>query len=178
MAQLLLSLQVMHYVCSVENGRKIPIDIHRILVPVDFSDESTAALEYAIDLAERHHAVVEVLHVWDLGPYPASGHMEGSEELLSKHVNDLATDRLAELLREHQRGAVELVGAVESGEPIAVIPRYAERFDLIVMGAHDEEHTGKGIFFGNVADRVAGEVRCPVVTVRREADTMLRASNG
>ncbi len=166
----------MRYVCTVENGRKIPIDIERILVPVDFSEESTLALEYAIDLAERHHAVVEVLHVWELGPYPAMGHLANSDESFAQHIHALATARLEELLREHRREGVEVVGAIESGEPIRVIPEYAPRFQLIVMGAHDDQGA-KGLLFGNVADRVAGEVQCTVITVRREDEPMLRASN-
>jgi nucleotide-binding universal stress UspA family protein len=175
-ARTLLNLSGMRYVCTVENGRKIPIDIERILVPVDFSEESSAALEYAIDLAARHHATVEVLHVWELGPYPAMGHMAGSDESFAQHVHDLATARLEDLIREHRRDGVEIVGAIESGEPIKVIPRYASRFQLIVMGAHDDD-SAKGILFGNVADRVAGEVNCTVISVRREEEPMLRASN-
>lgn len=165
----------MRYVCTVENGRKIPIDIERILVPVDFSEESTVALEYAIDLAARHHAVVEVLHVWELGPYPGMGQMANSDESFAQHVHELATARLEELLAEHRRDGVEVVGSIESGEPIRVIPEYAPRFQLIVMGAHNED--AKGLLFGNVADRVAGEVHCAVITVRREDEPMLRASN-
>lgn len=166
----------MRYVCTVENGRKIPIDIHRILVPVDFSDASDIALEYAIDLAARHRAIVEVLHVWELGPYPGMAHMAGSEESFAQHVHELATQRLDDLISAHRRDGVEVVGAIESGEPIRVIPAYAPRFDLIVMGAHAEDGA-KGIFFGNVGDRVAGEVQCTVISVRREdAEPDFRAS--
>lgn len=166
----------MRYVCTVENGRTIPIDIERILVPVDFSEASDAALEYAIDLAARHHATVEVLHVWELGSYPAQGHMAGSDETLVHHVHELATKRLEEMISAHRRDGVEIVGAIESGEPIRVIPAYASRFTLVVMGAHDE-NSAKGIFLGNVADRVAGEVSCTVVSVRREEEPeVFRAS--
>ena len=160
----------MRYVCTVENGQNIPIDIERILVPVDFSEASEAALEYAIDLAARHHAIVEVLHVWELGPYPGQAHMAGSDESFAQHVHDLATTRLSEMINAHARDGVEIVGAIESGEPIRVIPAYASRFQLVVMGAHDDD-SAKGIFFGNTADRVAGDVTCSVVSVRREEDT-------
>jgi nucleotide-binding universal stress UspA family protein len=165
----------MHYVCTVENGRTIPIDIHRILVPVDFSEASEAALEYAIDLASRHGATIDVLHVWELAPYPGLAQYAGEEEeegdegtkLFAQHVHELATARLKDLLDAHRRDNVQLNGIIESGEPIKVIPRFANGYDLIVMGAHDEE-SPKRLFFGNVADRVAGEVRPTVVGVRRE----------
>ena len=38
--------------------------IHRILCPVDFSEPSERALEYALGLAERHGAEVDVVHVF------------------------------------------------------------------------------------------------------------------
>ena len=92
----------MRYVCTVENGRTIPTDARRILVPVDFSEASSAALEYAIDLAARHQATVDVLHVWELPPYPAMaqyvGHDEGTETF-AQHVHELASARLSELIR-------------------------------------------------------------------------------
>jgi nucleotide-binding universal stress UspA family protein len=167
----------MRYVCTVENGRTIPIDIRRILVPVDFSEASEAALDYAIDLGARHGAAIDVLHVWELGPYPAMAHYGGDAhptdgtELFAQHVHELATDRLNQLLNEHRRDGVQLEGILESGEPIKVIPRLAERYELIVMGAHDDD-SAKGLFFGNVADHVAGEVQCSVVTVRREDERL------
>jgi nucleotide-binding universal stress UspA family protein len=160
----------MRYVCTVENGRTIPTTARRILVPVDFSETSAAALEYAVDLAARAGASVDVLHIWDLPNYPAMGEFvdeDGERESFVQHVHDLAMNRLNELISEHRRDGVDVVGVLESGEPIKVIPRIASQFDLVVMGAHDDDGA-KGLFFGNVADRVAGEVHCPVVTVRRE----------
>lgn len=175
----------MRYVCTVENGRTIPIDIRRILVPVDFSEASEAALDYALDLGARHGAAVDVLHVWELPPYPAMAQYAGDTdpsdgtETFAQHVHALATERLNDLLNSRRREAVQLEGIIESGEPIKVIPRLAERYDLIVMGAHDDHAGAKGLLFGNVADRVAGEVSCTVVTVRREDErTSLRDVRG
>jgi nucleotide-binding universal stress UspA family protein len=165
----------MRYVSTVENGRTLPSTMRRILVPVDFSDASTAALEYAMELAEAAHASVDVLHVWDLPPYTgmaqyrAEGTPRGQAEPLTTHVHDLATARLDELVESARRPGVEVVGVLESGDPLAVIPRLAERFDLLVLGAHDDD-SAAGLLFGNVGDRLAGEVRCPVVSVRRDED--------
>lgn len=163
----------MRYVCTVENGQSIPSTMRRILVPVDFSDASAAALDYAMDLAESCHASVDVLHVWDLPSYPAmaqyrpEGAPRSSTEPLTTHVHDLATARLDELIESARRPGVDVVGVIESGDPVVVIPRLAEQFDLLVLGAHDD-YSAKGLVFGNVGDRVAGEVRCPVVAVRRD----------
>ncbi len=39
--------------------------IRRILVPVDYSDGSAAALAYAAALAQELGASLDVVHVWD-----------------------------------------------------------------------------------------------------------------
>lgn len=170
----------MRYVCTVENGRPIPDRLRRILVTVDFSDASVAALEYAIDLAENHQASVDVLHVWDLPPYPAmakfreEGAPRSETESFSTHVHDLATERLDEMIQAARRPGVDVVGVIESGDPTVVIPRLAKQFDLLVIGVHDDDST-RGLLFGNVSDRVASEVTCPVVAVRHDdADTDTR----
>ena len=165
----------MRYVCTVENGRALPSTMRRILVPVDFSDASTAALEYALDLAQESHASVDVLHVWDLPPYTGmaqyreEGAPRGQTEPFTTHVHDMATARLDEMIENAKRPGVDIVGVIESGDPTVVIPRLAEQFDLLVLGAHDD-YSAKGLLFGNVGDRIAGEVRCPVVSVRRDEE--------
>ncbi len=170
------------YVCSVENGRTIPRMIRRILVPVDFSDTSTAALEYAMDVAARNGASLDVLHVWELPPYPAMAMFHDGDPAddvvngvpsFAQHVADLATAQLDDIISAASRPGVEVRGLLESGDALRVIKDTAAGYDLIVIGAHDE-HGAKGIFFGNVGDRVAGEVECPVVTVRAEQHTPTR----
>jgi nucleotide-binding universal stress UspA family protein len=167
----------MRYVCTVENGRTIPIDVHRILVPIDFSDASEAALEYAIDLAARHSATVDVVHVIELPPYTAMAHYAGDTdagiETFAQHMHELATEQLRDLISERSRDNVQLRGIVESGEPIKVIPRIAANYDLVVMGAHDDD-AAKSLFFSNVGDRVPGDVRCTVISVRREEERAVR----
>lgn len=170
----------MRYVCTVENGRPLPSTIRRILVPVDFSEASMAALEYAIDLAGSHHASVDVLHVWELPPYPGMGmyREQGAPlddaELLTTHVAQLAAQRLEEMVQSHRRPGVDVVGVLESGDPLVVVPRLAPQFDLVIIGAHDDSEGAGSLLFGNVADRLAGELSCPVIAVRRERDPDLR----
>lgn len=177
------------YVCTVENGNTLPAEVDRILVPVDFSEESFAALSYAVDLAARHGATVDALHVWELPPYPAMAQWEPRDDdaphrwdaqgvpTFAQHVHELATQRLDEMLTTLPHEGVEVNGILESGEAIPVISRLAPSYQLVVMGAHKDD--AKGLLFGNVADRVAGEVSCPVVTVRAEeaAEHALRPSH-
>ena len=43
----------------------MPKPIRRILVATDFSEYSRRAMEYALSLAERMGASIDVLHVWE-----------------------------------------------------------------------------------------------------------------
>src|SRR5579859_1944332 len=52
------------FVADLESGKMIPEHPKRILVPVDFSPESAAALRYAMTLASRD-TQIDVVHVWD-----------------------------------------------------------------------------------------------------------------
>jgi nucleotide-binding universal stress UspA family protein len=172
-----------HYVCSVENGKTVPLEVRKILVPVDFSEFSWAALMYAIDLAERTGATVDALHVVDLPPYPAMGRWEdpANDERplpsMEQHVHELATERMSDLLAQVSREKVQVNGLVEEGEPVPAIAKRAPDYDLIVIGAHDEEGI-QGLFFGNVTDRLAGEVDIPVIAVRVDDALPQRASVG
>lgn len=40
-----------------------PVEVNTVLVPVDGSDESVTAVEYAVGIAERYDATVHVLYV-------------------------------------------------------------------------------------------------------------------
>jgi nucleotide-binding universal stress UspA family protein len=143
--------------------------IRRILVPTDFSEYSQRAAEYALSLAERMGASVDVLHVWE----PPS-HLE--PETLVMVPGDpgtpLETLGLAEagrLLRawteRYRSSPVPLHVHLERGAAAETIVRFAERgYDLIVMGTHGRTGLAR-LFMGSVAQKVAVRASCPVLTV-------------
>ena len=47
-------------------ARGVPIDVRRILVPLDFSENTPAVLEWAAHLAEEHGSQVVLLHAYHL----------------------------------------------------------------------------------------------------------------
>ncbi len=148
--------------------------ISAILVPVDFSDSSLAALEQALLFAERFDARVEVLHVWELPAYVRPDlvvWIAGSEEH-RKPMTDVAEARAEEemdsFLRKVPAGPrARITERLVGGDPVDVILRLSqdEPFDLVVMGTHGR--TGLGhLLLGSVAERVVRGAGCPVLTVR------------
>jgi nucleotide-binding universal stress UspA family protein len=137
--------------------------IRRILVPVDLSSCSRAALEFACSLAETYNASLEVLFV----RVPEAG-----SRIAEPGVREvqLAADR-EELHRfiaaTPGAGAVVVSERTETGDARERIVSIAENegFDLITLGTHGR--TGRPrMLAGSVAESVVRTAACPVVTVR------------
>jgi len=143
------------------------IALKDIVVAVDFSEYSGAAIEEARRLADQFGARVHLLHVVD-EPFhdmwanyaPGSDFMAVVEELEAdalKRLDRIARNRLATTLH---------VVATEWGDPCAKILEYAGRqnTDLIVCGTHGR--TGwEHVLMGSVAERLVRLAPCPVLTV-------------
>ena len=140
-----------------QRGSATALAIGRILVPVDFSDCSLAALDHAASLAQRFGASIHVLHVWDhrdqtLAHFAQTGAGEAMDSVLGD-------------LEQHGVGGVR--GRLASGDPSETIIQIAreEHYDLIVMGTHG--HSGLvHLLHGSVAEKVVRRAPCPVLTVR------------
>jgi len=134
--------------------------IKRILVPVDLSEPSIQALDYAVDLAAFFKARLTVLFVAEPLYYA------GDLGLVLEEQERLGREQLRCLEeRVHQRGR-RCETILLRGTPYQVISDEARRraADLIVMGTHGR--TGLShLVMGSVADRVVRIAPCAVLTV-------------
>jgi nucleotide-binding universal stress UspA family protein len=141
--------------------------VKKILVPVDFSQCSLNALDYAAGLAGQLEAKMTVLHVVE----PA---LHGDNYLAASSDFDQATqnllesgrDRLNNVCRKHgpQTGSEFLVRMGRAPSEILDTAK-ALGADMNVLGTHG--HTAlKHILLGSTAERVLRQASCPVVTVR------------
>jgi len=134
--------------------------IKRILVPVDLSEPSIQALDYAVDLATFFKARLVIVFVaeplyyaGDLGLFVEEQQRLGREQLTL----------LEQRVRKRGRTCETLL---LRGTPYQTISDTARRqaADLIVMGTHGR--TGLShVVMGSVADRVVRTAPCPVLTV-------------
>lgn len=143
-----------------------PLPIRTILVPIDLSEESYRALEFALPLAQRFGADVHVVHVY-----------EGAQQLSSiASAPVLFSDR--EIARRVAQEAQRRCGAgpnaanchVRSGRPFREIVAAAEELktDLIVIATHG--HGGlKHLMLGSTAEKTVRYAACPVLVVREAA---------
>jgi nucleotide-binding universal stress UspA family protein len=145
------------------------IDLHKILVPTDFSKSSANALTYGAAFATRFGAELHLLHVvQDLALFipeavmlappmmpPVEQFVSAARTALERTIQELATPEL------------RIQPEVAEGTPFEEIIRFAREkdIDLIVMGTHG--HTGLAhLFMGSVAEKVVRRAPCPVLTVR------------
>jgi nucleotide-binding universal stress UspA family protein len=148
-----------------------------ILVPVDFSPDSEAALVHAAELAGVYHAPLLILHVvHDPGHAPGYYAVADRERHLH-NLEDVAAGMFADFLRrvasEHPGlGAVsaaqtELVTGLPVQRILEVADRHAVR--AIVMGSRGR--TGLAhVMLGSKAEQVVRLARAPVTIVKSAAE--------
>lgn len=137
--------------------------LHKILVPVDGSPASIAALEHAMALADDSGALIELLYV------------DAPDRFEVGSTTPLSADGRAELERERDSAcahAQDQMGGRMSlrrmaGDPFRTIIDVAgeDQCDMIVMGTHGRSGRLHGLL-GSVAEAVVRNAPCPVLTVR------------
>jgi nucleotide-binding universal stress UspA family protein len=140
----------------------------KILVAVDFTKPSRAALDYAVALAAPLGANVDVLHVWKPDGLSASG-----SGLLSDFVRSdpgkAMVEWLAPLERDHDVQAHGRLAVSEGASVSDTIVDVAQEgaYDLVVLGTSRETRFTH-LLHGSVTERVARRAPCPVLTVGTE----------
>ena len=144
------------------------ISMKRILCPVDFSQSSDYALQYALDLARSFGAQLTLLHVVEV-PFLPSYAMAGVPDLSLplEQIEEGARkglDRMAEQCRQ-KYGKVDT--ELRTGTAFMEIITFAREInaDLLVVGTHGR--TGLShLIIGSVAERVVRKAPCPVLSIR------------
>lgn len=142
-----------------------PATLDRILVPVDFSDCSLDALEYAAVVAQRAKASVTLLHVMEPVSYGLDFTLTipGSRERKKEAISE----RLAGVVAALKNVNVPADYIVRGGLPNDSILEAAQTIsaDMIIMGTHGRRGISHALY-GSVAEFVLRNSRCPVLTVR------------
>jgi len=144
----------------------------RILCPIDFSDSSLKALEYALTLAKEADSELLLMHVieglpdaphWQQPPSPAV------VEYL-RLTEDDALGRLRGAVPQDAREWCRPHTVLATGKPYVEIVRAARERDvhLIVMGVHGRNPIDLA-FFGSTTNHVVRASICPVLTLKGNA---------
>jgi nucleotide-binding universal stress UspA family protein len=141
-------------------------NIHKILVPIDGSDYSNRAAEYAIGISKAQGAEVVLVYVVDelvVDQFSSAAEKSAIEAQL-KNDGQRAT-RYAEGLME--KAGVKSSSMLLKGRPFEQIVNTTKSFDidLVVMGTYGRRGAER-ILIGSVAERVIEYSPCPVLVVK------------
>ena len=137
-------------------------EFKRILVPVDFSDQSLGALRLARMLAGDDASRLCVLHVAE----PLHVDWRADTTAIQKEAHKVASDVLAKFVRAEFGDEGPKTHFV-TGKPVDVIVKQATamKADLIVLGTQGRTGIPRALI-GSVAERVVRHAPCPVLVVR------------
>ncbi len=134
-----------------------------VVVPVDFSDDSLAAVDTALELVAEPSGV-QVVHV-----LPEASMMDPDPVWLEID-NANRAERTVEALQQRLPGEKyeKIRFEVEFGDPGYRIADFAQRVaaDLVVIPSHGRTGLGR-MLLGSVTERVIRLSHCPVLVLRK-----------
>ncbi len=142
--------------------------IEHILCPVDFSEFSSKAYDYAQSLAWHYKSTLLLQHV--LLPMKLYGFWDITYEETSRKAIADAERQLQKFARCHTRTEIRPEYIVQDGSTADLILALAEAraASIIVMGTHGLRGIDR-LMLGSVSERVLRFARCPVLAVRKVA---------
>lgn len=135
-----------------------------VVVPVDFSDETEAAVRAGLERVENPSGL-HVLHV--VFPLDVRTHRTLPEEASDRSREEAAQEHLVKLLE--RLGAAGAIAKVVVGDAGLETADYAKRVnaDLIVVPSHGY-HGVKRLLLGSTTERIIRHAQCSVLVLRRK----------
>ena len=145
--------------------------IKKVLCPIDFSDRSGRALEYAAFIAMANDAILILLHVVEYLHHLDSLVIVNSNKKDYQHKIETKAKEKLDLLAHKYSHSIMTETIVRVGKPFLEIVRMAREIDAdqIVIGSHGR--TGiPHMLLGSVAEKVSRKANCPVLIFREKQD--------
>ena len=140
----------------------------KIIVPIDFSEQSQYAMKVAASLAKKYESEILALHMLELNENIVSStesfHPEQTVFLLK-----LAEKRFKDFLDKPYLEGIKITPIIKHYKVFSELNEVAEsnEADLIVMGSHGSDGL-KEIFIGSNAERVVRNAKIPVIVIKQE----------
>ena len=144
----------------------------KIIVPVDFSEQSEFALEAAAQLADKHGAEIFALHMLEL-----SDSLTNTDDALQQQKAILylkaAEKRFHSYLDKPYLKGVKLTPIVKHFKVFDEINDVAQKHqvDLVIMGSHGTDGL-KEIFYGSNAEKVVRNSKVPVLVIKSKQQNL------
>ncbi len=139
--------------------------MQRIVVGIDGSVESLAALAWAMREAQLREATLDVVHAWS---YPVGTYIDGLTPVPSfgrPQFIEIATQVVDDACKGLDTSRVELHRIVEEGPAASRLLETARGATMLVVGSRGRGGFA-GLLLGSVSQQCAHHARSPIVIVR------------
>lgn len=164
-------------VFTVRTDVDVPPDqaVRRILVPVDFSEASDAALLHGKEISQTYGAEIHLLHVVEETVYPSAYGIEPTPfptwDVLGRVETQLGNMARDEIGYEHVT-----ISATFGYAPTTILDYLDENdIDLVVIATHGRTGIDR-ILLGSVAERVIRRASTPVFVVKPDCKSLVSPS--
>ena len=152
------------------------MQVKSILCPIDCSEFSAAAYQYALSLAEYYKARLVCLNVVEMWKYPFADYAayESDYAKFSRAINEGGEERLQEFVKKFSSNHVRPELAVQEGNASDSILSFAqnENLEVIVMGTHGRRGFDR-LVLGSTTDKVIRKAACPVLVVSNSSHNLM-----
>ena len=153
----------------------------KILVPTDFSEQASYAMNLACQIAEKSGAVIQVFHLIDMSgfiDYSAIGNSYsmlgttagiGFDEKILKSFRENAEEKLDDFVKQYEDRGVEILTKIEFGSPLQFINQEITEsdYELVVIGSKGASGVEEYLV-GSNTEKVVRHSKCPVLTVKSD----------
>ena len=140
------------------------IQMEKILVPTDFSENAENALEYAIEVANILDATIHLVHAFKftnkIGAFPAA-----QDEVRLETI-----EKLKALVKKHHpklsNPKNKIIYHITRKKPIEGLKYFIKKYhiDLVVMGTKGASGL-KGAIWGSIASQLISKVNKPIIAI-------------
>ncbi|MCJ7468637.1 MAG: universal stress protein [Maribacter sp.] len=140
----------------------------KIIVPIDFSEQSENALKVAAALAKKHGSEILALHMLELNQAMLTS-SEGFHPEQTVFLLKMAEKRFNEFLDKPYLKGLTITPIIKHFKVFSEVNEVAEQHnaELIVMGSHGSDGL-KEIFVGSNAEKVVRNAEVPVLVIKNE----------
>ena len=147
--------------------QKTAFSATKILLPIDFSSMSEAALEAATGIAQQFHASIHLVHI-----VPEIPDFNGADFFPETTVLEERKETIEERLADRQdkltlKGISTTVGVERGNDIVGTLMRVIkqEHIDMVVISTHGISGWHP-LVFGSIAEKVVKLVQCPLLLLR------------
>jgi len=146
-----------------------------ILVPIDFSEQSKDALNFAAQMAKKGNLQIQALNIIE-GPQNhtfntmAEGFANESQDyFFLKQLFEKTKENMDALVAKEAYAGVNIAGSVEVGNPYKSIAKAIadHNADIVVMGSKGVSGIEE-VLIGSNTEKVVRHAKCPVITIKSE----------